>query len=419
LRRRIRDCRTRTGKILITRQTKIGGALFNRISVIILDGVGIGAAPDAADYGDDGSNSIGNVAKVLGGIDLPNMEKLGLGNVEEIKGVPPTEHPKGGYGKMQPLSAGKDTIQGHWEMMGIHLPYPSPTYPNGFPDEIMTVFEQKIGRGTLANRPASGTEIIKELGEEHIRTGKPIVYTSADSVFQIAAHEDIIPVKELYEMCLIARDILKGKHAVGRVIARPFVGTSPENFNRTDRRRDFSKTPESDTVLDKCFAAGLDVWSVGKIDDIFVHRGITRKNHTLDNKESIKATIDLLEGPFKGLLFVNLIEFDMIFGHRNDPKGYYEALKTFDDAIPEIQKRMSDDDLVIVSADHGVDPTTESTDHSREYVPLLVFGPNVSGVDLGIRQTFADVGATITENFGLTPPMIGTSFLSDLKKSKG
>jgi len=400
-------------------QISIGVALFNRISVIVLDGVGIGAAPDAADYGDEGSNSIGNVAKVLGGIDLPNMEKLGLGNVEEINGVPPTEHPTGGYGKMKPLSAGKDTIQGHWEMMGILLPEPSPTYPNGFPDQIMTVFEEKIGRGTLANRPASGTEIIKELGEEHIRTGKPIVYTSADSVFQIAAHENIIPVDELYEMCLIARDILKGKHAVGRVIARPFVGTSPENFKRTDRRRDFSRTPESDTVLDKCYAAGLDAWSVGKIDDIFVHRGITRKNHTLNNMESIKATIDLLEEPFKGLLFVNLIEFDMIFGHRNDPQGYYGALKTFDDAIPEIQKRLSDDDLVIVSADHGVDPTTKSTDHSREYVPLLVFGPRVGGVDLGIRQTFADVGATITENFGLTPPMIGTSFLGELEKSKG
>lgn len=393
--------------------------MFNRIAVLVLDGVGIGEAPDAAEYGDEGSNSIGNVAKVLGGINLPNMQKIGLGNVEDIKGVPPTENPTGGYGKMKPMSAGKDTIQGHWEMMGIHLPEPSPTYPNGFPDEIMRVFEEKIGRGTLANRPASGTEIIKELGEVHMRTGKPIVYTSADSVFQIAAHEDIIPVEELYEMCKIARNILKGKHAVGRVIARPFIGTSADNFKRTDRRRDFSRTPESDTVLDKCYAADLDVWSVGKIDDIFVHRGITRKNHTLSNKESIKATIDLLEEPFRGLLFVNLIEFDMIYGHRNDPQGYYDALKTFDDAIPDIQKRLSGDDLVIVSADHGVDPTTKSTDHSREYVPLLVFSPSVGGVDLGIRQTFADVGATITENFGLTPPMIGSSFLGELEKSKG
>jgi len=390
--------------------------MFNRITVIVLDGVGIGAAPDAADYGDEGTNSIANVAKVLGGISLPNMQKLGLGNITEIEGVPPTSTPQGGYGKMQPKSAGKDTISGHWEMMGIYLPDPSPTYPDGFPPEVMDEFERQIGRSTLANRPASGTEIIRELGEEHMRTGKPIVYTSADSVFQIAAHEDVIPIDELYEMCLIARKILKGKHAVGRVIARPFVGTNSENFVRTNNRRDFSRTPDSATVLDQLFAAGYDVWSVGKIDDIFVHRGINRKNHTLDNRESIQATINLLAEPFRGLLFVNLIEFDMIYGHRNDPRGYYGALKTFDDAIPEIQKRLNEDDLVIVSADHGVDPTTESTDHSREYVPLLVFGPSISGVDLGIRQTFGDVGATITENFKLESPLIGTSFLSEIKK---
>ena len=393
--------------------------MFKRVTVIVLDGVGIGAAPDAADYGDEGSNSIGNVAKVLNGIDLSNMGKIGIGNVEDIEGVPPTENPSGGYGKMKPKSAGKDTTQGHWEMMGIYLPEPSPTYPDGFPDEIMNEFERRIGRKTLANRPASGTEIIKELGEEHIKTGKPIVYTSADSVFQIAAHEDVIPVPELYEICKVAREILKGEHAVGRVIARPFVGTSPENFKRTDNRRDFSKEPESDTVLDKCFAAGLDVWSVGKIDDIFVHRGITRKNHTLSNKDSIQATIDILEEPFHGLLFVNLIEFDMIYGHRNDPQGYYQALKAFDDTIPEISKRLSDEDVVIVSSDHGVDPTTKSTDHSREYVPLMVFGPGIGGVDLGIRETFADVGATITENFDLEPPMIGKSFLCELMSSKG
>lgn len=390
--------------------------MFKRITVIILDGVGIGAAPDAGDYGDEGTNSIANVADVLGGIDLPNMGKLGLGNITQIKGVPETDSPEGGYGKMQPMSAGKDTMSGHWEMMGIYLPEPAPTYPNGFPDEIMDEFEDRIGRETLANRPASGTEIIKELGEEHMRTGKPIVYTSADSVFQIAAHEDVISVDELYEMCKIAREILKGKHAVGRVIARPFIGDAPENFTRTDRRRDFSRAPESDTVLDKLYAAGFDVWSVGKIDDIFVHRGITRKNHTLGNKESTNTTLELLEEDFNGLLFVNLIEFDMIYGHRNDPQGYYSALKTFDDAIPEIQKRLSEDDLVIVSADHGVDPTTESTDHSREFVPLLVFGPQVRGLDLGIRKTFADVGATITENFKIAPPEIGNSFLSDLTR---
>ena len=390
--------------------------MFKRITVIVLDGVGIGAAPDAAKYGDEGTNSIANVAKVLGGVDLPNLGSLGLGNITPIQGVAPTNHPRGAYGKMQPLSAGKDTIQGHWEMMGIYLPNPSPTYPNGFPEDVMDAFETEIGCGTLANRPASGTEIIKELGEEHLRTGKPIIYTSADSVFQIAAHEDIIPIEELYEMCKFARRLLKGDHAVGRVIARPFIGTKAENFTRTDNRRDFSRTPESDTVLDKLYAADFDVWSVGKIDDIFVHRGITRKNHSLGNKASTEITIKLLEEPFHGLLFVNLIEFDMIFGHRNDPKGYYGALKAFDEAVPEIQQRLSPDDLVIVSADHGVDPTTESTDHSREFVPLLVFGPNVASVDLGIRKTFADVAATITENFKLEPPVIGTSFLDQITR---
>jgi phosphopentomutase len=391
--------------------------VFKRIIVIVLDGVGIGAAPDAGDYSDEGTNSIANVAKVLDGISLPNMQKLGLGNIKPIKGVPDISASEGGFGKMQPLSAGKDTMSGHWEMMGIYLSEPAPTYPNGFPDEVMDEFTNQIGKGTLANRPASGTEIIKELGEEHMRTGKPIIYTSADSVFQIAAHEDIIPVDELYEICKIAREILKGKHAVGRVIARPFIGDSPENFMRTDRRRDFSRAPESDTVLDKLYAAGFDVWSVGKIDDIFVHRGISRKNHTLGNDESTQTTLNLLEEDFNGLLFVNLIEFDMIYGHRNDPQGYYNALKAFDGAIPQIRNRLSEQDLVIISADHGVDPTTESTDHSREFVPLLVFGPRVRGVDLGIRKTFADVGASITENFKLVPPEIGTSFLPDLIKT--
>lgn len=388
--------------------------MFQRITVIVLDGVGIGAAPDAADYGDEGSNSIANVAEALGGINLPNLKKLGLGNISPIKGVAPMQKPEGAFGKMQPKSAGKDTISGHWELMGIYLPEPSPTYPNGFPDEVIVEFEKRIGREVLGNKPASGTDIIKELGEEHMRTGKPIVYTSADSVFQIAAHEAIIPVEELYKISKIARDILKGEHAVGRVIARPFVGTSRDNFKRTDKRRDFSREPDSDTILDKLFQAGYDVWSVGKIDDIFAHRGITRKNHTVSNEKSIQATIDSLKEPFKGLLFVNLIEFDMVYGHRNDPAGYYGALKRFDDALPEIRRQLSPDDLVIITADHGVDPTTESTDHSREYVPLLAFSPRVTGVNLGVRSSLADVGATIAENFSLEPPLIGTSFLHEL-----
>jgi phosphopentomutase len=395
----------------------MGGSVFKRITVIVLDGVGVGAAPDAADYGDAGSNSIGNTARVLGGIDLPHMAMLGLGHVTEIPGVPPMADPWGGYGKMQPMSAGKDTISGHWEIMGIHLPDPFPTYPEGFPDEVIRPFEEQIGREVLANRPASGTEIIKELGEEHIRTGKPIVYTSADSVFQIATHEKVVPVDQLYAMSRTAREILQGKHGVGRVIARPFVGRTPEDFTRTDNRRDFSRTPDSATILDKLEAAGYDVWSVGKIDDIFVHRGLTRKNHTLGNEESIQTTLNLLEEDFHGLLFVNLIEFDMVYGHRNDPEGYYHALRTFDDAIPEIQSRLGDGDLVIVASDHGVDPTTKSTDHSREYVPLLAFGPRVRGVDLGVRDTFGDIGATIAENFQVVPPEIGTSFLGDLTRS--
>ena len=391
--------------------------MFKRIIVIVLDGVGVGATPDASDYGDEGTNSIGNTARVLGGINLPNMGRLGLGNITDISGVPPNKKPQGGYGKMQPLSAGKDTISGHWEMMGIYLPNPSPTYPEGFPAEIIKTFENRIGRETLANYPSSGTEIIKNLGEEHVRTGKPIVYTSADSVFQIAAHEEVIPIDELYRISLIAREILVGEHAAGRVIARPFVGTSSDNFTRTENRRDFSRTPESDTVLDKLHKSGFDVWSVGKIDDIFAHRGISRKNHSLSNKESLSTTLALLDESFHGLLFVNLIEFDMIYGHRNDPVGYYGALKDFDDAIPDIEKRLSKEDLVIISSDHGVDPTTESTDHSREFVPLLVFSPGVQGVNLGTRMSFADVGATITENFAVKPPEIGTSFLSELPRT--
>jgi phosphopentomutase len=388
--------------------------MFKRIIVIVLDGVGIGATPDAADYGDEGSNSIANTARVLGGIELPNMARIGLGNITEIMGVPPAKTPQGGFGKMRPMSAGKDTISGHWELMGIYLPDPSPTYPNGFPAELIKTFEERIGRETLANYPSSGTEIITKLGEEHVRTGKPIVYTSADSVFQIAAHEEVIPIEELYRISQIAREILIGEHAVGRVIARPFIGCNAMDFKRTENRRDYSREPETDTVLDKLFKKGFDVWSVGKIDDIFVHRGISRKNHTLNNQEGLAATLRLLEEPFNGMLFVNLIEFDMIYGHRNDPAGYYQALKAFDDAIPEIESRLSHQDLIIIASDHGVDPTTESTDHSREYVPLLVFGPAIQGVNLGTRSSFADVAATITENFNLPAPEIGTSFLGEL-----
>lgn len=388
---------------------------LNRVTVIVLDGVGAGEAPDAAAYGDVGSNSLGNVARAIGGLNTPNMYELGLGNITSIQGVPPNPRAKGAFGRFQPRSAGKDTVIGHWEMMGIYLPVAFPTYPNGFPPEVLDPFRKAIGRDVLGNKPASGTEILKELGMEHMRTGNPIVYTSADSVFQIAAHEEIIPLEELYRMCQIARDILQGEHGVGRVIARPFLGDSPETFKRTAHRRDYPRNPEYSTMMQKLVAAGKDVYSVGKIDDIFNHQGITKKNHVLTNKESLDVTLTLLEEDFEGLLFVNLIEFDMIYGHRNDPRGYADALEQFDAYLPEIQKRLQPGDLVIVTGDHGVDPTTPGTDHSREYVPLLAFGPNIKhGVDLGDRDTLADIAGTLAEIFSLEPQPIGKSFLQNV-----
>jgi phosphopentomutase len=386
---------------------------INRVIVIVLDGVGAGAAPDASLYGDVCSHSLGNTARVLGGLSLPNLFALGLGNITEIEGVPPNPNSTGCYGKMQPRSAGKDTISGHWELMGIYLPKPFPTYPEGFPKEILDEFKARTGRGILGNKPASGTEIIQELGFEHIKTGKLILYTSADSVFQVAAHEEVIPVSELYSICEIAREILQGDHAVGRVIARPFLGDKPGKYWRTKNRKDFPRFPNSPTILEKLVQAGKDVYSVGKINDIFGNRGITKSNHTVTNQESICALLDFLGDAFEGLLFVNLIEFDMVYGHRNDPIGYANALREFDTCIPAIIERLRSDDMIIIAADHGVDPTTPSTDHSREYVPLLVFGPQLKrGIPLGIRDTFSDVGATIAELFSLTPPEIGESFLS-------
>jgi phosphopentomutase len=347
------------------------------------------------------------------------MGKLGIGHITDIQGVPPDDRPTGCYGKMQPMSAGKDTISGHWELMGIYLPTPFPTYPAGFPEAILQEFTRRTGKEVIGNKPASGTEIIKELGLEHIRTGKPIVYTSADSVFQIAAHEEVIPIHELYRMCEISRQILSGEHAVGRVIARPFLGDAPENFRRTERRKDYPLLPESDTMLDKLVSAGKTVYSIGKIDDIFGRRGITKSKHTVSNHDSTLALLDALNEDFEGILFANLIEFDMIFGHRNDVRGYADALEAFDRHIPEIRQRMRDTDLTMIVADHGVDPTTPGTDHSRENIPLLVFGPQVqSNANLGIRKTFSDVAATIAELFSLRPPEFGPSFVSELVNSR-
>ncbi len=389
---------------------------LNRVIVIVLDGVGAGEAPDAAKYGDVGSNSLSNTARAVGGLSLPHMAQLGFGYITPMEGVPRAPNPSGAYGKMQPKSAGKDTISGHWEMMDIHLQEPLPTYPDGFPPEVIEEFEHRTGRGVLGNKPASGTVIIQELGAEHMRTGKLIVYTSADSVFQIAAHEQVVPIDELYHICEIARQMLRGKHAVGRVIARPFVGDKPGEFQRTERRRDYPLQPPGDTTLDQLVKAGKQVCSVGKIDDIFGHRGITRSKHTLNNHDSILALIDFLEDDFEGLLFANLIEFDMIYGHRNDPQGYAEALKKVDDSLPAILSKMKAGDLGMFVADHGVDPTTPSTDHSREYAPLLVFGKSMrKGVDLGTRQTFSDVGATISEVFSLGTPRYGESLLKQIE----
>ena len=384
---------------------------IERVIVIVLDGVGVGALPDADAYGDMGSNSVANTARAIGGLDLPNMQKLGLGNLTDIQGVPPIEETSGAYGKMMEISSGKDSVTGHWELMGITSRTPMPTYPDGFPPEVMEPFKEQTGYGVLANRPASGTEIIKDLGEEHLRTGKLIVYTSADSVFQIAAHEEILPVDELYRVCRIAREILTGEHAVGRVIARPFRG-EPGDFWRTERRHDFPLLPPRPTVMNKLLDAGYDVAAVGKIDDLFGNSGISLNNHTTNNADSIEALLDFLPQDFQGLLLANLIEYDMIYGHRNDPEGYAGAIKYFDDHIPEIRREMRPTDVGVIVADHGVDPTTESTDHSREYVPLLVFGEPVKpAVDLGVRETFADLAATIAEVFDLEPPEVGTSFL--------
>ena len=388
---------------------------IERITVIVIDGVGAGELPDASKYGDTGSNTLSNTARVLGGLELPNMGEMGLGNITPIEGVPQREMTRGAYGKCQEISKGKDSVTGHWELMGVEVKKPFPTYPNGFPKEVLNEFRKLTGLDVLGNKPASGTEIIKELGEEHVRTGKPIVYTSADSVFQIAAHEKVIPIGELYRLCDISRKMLKGDHAVGRVIARPFIGDSAETFTRTKRRHDYPILAPTDTMMDTLIKEGHKVYATGKIDDLFGNRGITKTHHSVFNMESIQATVDFMDEDFTGLLFANLVEFDMTFGHRNDVKGFGQKLEEFDAFIPTIRSKMKDTDIAMIVADHGVDPTTKSTDHSREYIPLLVFGEQVkNNVNLGIRQSFADVAATIGEAFSVTPPAIGTSFLREL-----
>ena len=384
---------------------------MKRAVLLILDSVGIGAMPDADQYGDVGSNTLANIAKVTGGLNLPNLGKLGLGNIHEILGVPPTDQPTAAYGKAAESSVGKDTVTGHWEIAGCILETPLNTFPNGFPKEIIDEFERRIGRGTLGNVVASGTEIIKELGEEHMATGKPIVYTSADSVFQIAAHERIIPLPELYKMCEIAREMLTGDWIVGRVIARPFIGESAETFQRTSNRHDYALNPFTKTMLEYIDEAGLTVYGVGKINDIFNGQGVTETVRTTGNMDGVDKTITAIKETQDGLIFINLVDFDMLYGHRNNPEGYKAALEEFDQRLPEILGALRADDVLLISADHGCDPTTESTDHSREYIPLLVFGKNVKPVDLGIRKSFTDIGKSILAYLGIENSLPGDSFL--------
>jgi phosphopentomutase len=384
-----------------------------RAILLVLDGVGIGELPDAADYGDEGSNTLVNMAKAVGGLNLPNLQRMGLGNIEQIEGIPPAEKPIACYGKMREVSAGKDTTTGHWEIAGIIREKPFPTYPNGFPPEIIEAFEKAIGRKVLGNKPASGTAIIEELGEEHLRTGYPIVYTSADSVFQIAAHEEIVPVEQLYEWCRIAREILRGEHEVARVIARPFIGT-PGNFKRTARRKDFSVPPPYPTLLDALTEAGLKVVTVGKVDDIFAGRGVTFAVHTSDNRDGMQQVETLTaQGDFD-FLWCTLVDFDTVYGHRNNPQGFAQALREFDEWLGNFLPKLREGDLLIITADHGNDPTTPSTDHSREYVPLLIWTPSLrEGKPLGVRQTFADVAATIADWLKVEWHGAGKSCLSE------
>lgn len=389
---------------------------FKRIHLIVLDSVGIGEAPDAAAFDDIGSDTLGHIARECGGLNMPNMSALGLSNIREIEGVPVAEKPRAYFTKMQEASNGKDTMTGHWEIMGLYIDTPFRVFPEGFPDELITRIEEKTGRKVIGNKPASGTEIIEELGEEHVKTGALIVYTSADSVLQIAAHEDVVPLKELYEICEFCRKItLEDPYMLGRIIARPFVGEVGQ-FKRTANRHDYALKPFGRTTMNELKDAGLDVIALGKIFDIYDGEGITEGIRTVSNMDGMDKLIETMDKSFKGLSFLNLVDFDAVYGHRRNPKGYGQALEEYDARLPEVFAKMTEDDLLIITADHGNDPTYKGTDHTREYVPLLIYSPRFAeGRELPVRKTFADIGATVADNFGVTLPKYGTSFLSDLK----
>lgn len=386
-----------------------------RALLLVLDGVGCGAAPDTADYGDAGSDTLGNIARAVHGLNLPHLRSLGLGNVIPIEGVAPVADPHGAWGSMVPRSKGKDSTTGHWEIAGLHLERPFPTYPDGFPADVIAAFAHATGRAVIANRVASGTAVIDQFAEEQARTGAWIVYTSADSVFQIAAHEEWIPLAELYQACEVARQLLTAPHDVSRVIARPFVGT-PGAWRRTANRRDYSILPPGPTLLDVLAEAGISRAGVGKVDDLFAGRSITSQ-HTQDNAEGVAAIRQWLAGPARGFCFANLVDFDQLYGHRNDVAGFQGALEAFDRALPALLADLREDDLLFITADHGNDPTTPSTDHARERVPLLVAGPSVRGGPLGTRETFSDLGATVADWFGLSWRGRGTSFLPLLRRA--
>ncbi|WP_100402418.1 phosphopentomutase [Bacillus sp. FJAT-42315] len=389
---------------------------FKRIHLLVMDSVGIGEAPDAERFNDLGSDTLGHIAEKMNGLHMPHMAKLGLANIRDIQGLEKTNELLAYYTKMQEASNGKDTMTGHWEIMGLNIQTPFQVFPDGFPDELIDELEQRTGRKVIGNKPASGTAILDELGKEHMETGALIVYTSADSVLQIAAHEEVIPLKELYQICEIARELtLNEKYMVGRVIARPFIG-EPGAFTRTSNRHDYALKPFERTVMNEMKDAEYDVIAIGKISDIYDGEGVTQAVRTVSNMDGMDKFIQAFDQEFTGLSFVNLVDFDALFGHRRDPIGYGKALEEFDARLPEVFEKMTDDDLLIITADHGNDPIHQGTDHTREYVPLIVYSPRFqSGKELPIRKTFADIGATVAENFDVKMPKYGESFLNDLK----